>query len=141
MCQIFIDRLMNGEEQEIDWDLPSTLLDIKDDKVCFTPEVSVKGRAYLAEDFLIIQVNISAIAILPCIVCNNNVEKPIVIEGFYHAEPVTKERIFDFTEKLRDAILLEVPQFFECNNGNCSERKEIEKFLKKEQTRSPFADL
>jgi uncharacterized metal-binding protein YceD (DUF177 family) len=141
MCQIFIDRLTEGREELIDWSLPSTFLDIHEESLSFAPEVSVQGKAYLADNFLIIQVNIEATALLPCVICNKIVEKTIALEGFYHAEPITKERIFDFTEKLRDAILLEVPQFYECNNGNCSERQELEKFMKRESTRLPFADL
>jgi hypothetical protein len=141
MSQIFIDRLANGQEETIAWKLPATLLNVQEDVLFFPTEITVEGRAYLAEEFLIIQVDISTTAMVPCTVCNKMVEKQIVIDEFYHAEPLSKEKIFDFTEKLRDAILLEVPPFYECNNGNCSERKELEKFLRKEPIRSPFADL
>lgn len=142
-CQIFVDRLTEGQEETINWDLSSTFLDVHEKDLSFSEEVKVKGKAYLADTFLIIQVDIEAVSLIPCIVCNEVKEYPVVIEHFYHAEPLAemKGKIFNFTEKLRDAILLEVPQFYECNNGNCGERKELEKFLRKESSPSPFADL
>jgi hypothetical protein len=142
-CEIFVDRLSEGGEELIEWTLSSTFLDIHEHQLSFTPEVLVNGRAYLADTFLIIQVDIQAIALIPCIVCNEIKNQPIAVDELYHAEPLDdiKGKIFNFTEKLRDAILLEVPQFYECNNGNCGERKELEKFLKKDPLSSPFADL
>ncbi len=142
-CQIFVDRLKQGEEEPIDWTLSSAFLDVHEEALSFTPEVKVRGKAYLADTFLIVHVDIEATALIPCAICNEIVEKPIRLDEFYHAEPLAeiKEKIYDFTEKLRDAILLEVPQFTECNNGNCASRKELEKFFHKESNHMPFADL
>ena len=49
---------------------------------------------------------------------------------------------------LRDEILLEVPQFAECGNGQCPSRIEIQKYLKQtdddqedDEGHHPFAQL
>ena len=48
-------------------------------------------------------------------------------------------------EELMEAILLQVPDFVECHDGDCPERKNISKFLKKDgagkNEYQPFKDL
>jgi hypothetical protein len=59
------------------------------------------------------------------------VECPLLVEDFYHAEPLAEipSALFDYTELVREAILLQVPAFAECRQGNCPERTVIKKFL------------
>lgn len=149
--KIYVDRLRDGYEQELNETFSPDFLDIDEPDLTFKEEVQTKGKAYLAEQELLIQwEEISTSAIIPCSICNERVKVPIHIHHFYHAEPMNeiKSGIFNYKELLRETILLEIPPFFECNQGNCPKRKEISKYLKStsedqedDEGYHPFADL
>ena len=74
------------------------------------------------------------------------IEIDLKIDNFYHAEPIEqiKGAIFNFSEALREALLIELPRTTECNQGNCSERKTLTPYMKpeeKERNHFPFADI
>jgi hypothetical protein len=56
---------------------------------------------------------------------------PIKLSNFYHGEPLAEIRtgVYDFSQMLREAVLLEVPHFAECK-GNCPQRVAVKKYLK-----------
>lgn len=150
--RIFVEQLREGHTEEIDETFPPAFLDVHEKELVFTEPVTVKGEVYLAEDTLVLHLDIEAVAEVPCSVCNKPVEVPISIEGFYHAVPVNeiKGAVYDFSEVLRETILLEVPHLAECREGKCPQRKTIGKYLKKEKSPGsdddgegyrPFADL
>lgn len=151
--KIYIEQLRDGRTEEICEVHSPEFLDVQDDELQFTRDVNFEGQAYLADDNLIIHLNVEAYANLPCSICNEPVEVKIEIPNFYHLESQDgiKTGIFDFTQALREAILLEVPGFAECN-GHCPEREKIAKFLKVKPNASseslgddegyqPFADI
>ncbi|MDN3509221.1 MAG: hypothetical protein P0S93_04325, partial [Candidatus Neptunochlamydia sp.] len=79
---------------------------------------------------------------MPCLICNKRIQKKIVISSFYHTEEVAniKGHIYDYTDLIKEAVLLEVPSFVECM-GNCPKRAELKNYLDKGETQFPFADL
>ncbi len=151
VCRIFVDQLRGGKTQEIDCNLPPEIMAVEEKELAFQKEVSVSGAAYLAEDALILHLDLNTEATIPCTICNEPVQVPIFIKGAYHVIPIAeiKGRIFDFTPFVRDSILLETPAFAECRGGECPNRAEIKQYIKDVKESSddesdgyrPFADL
>lgn len=150
---IYVDRLKDGQTLKIEEKSSPEFLDIHEEELSFTDPVSISGKAYLAEDHLVLQLDIRTQFVMPCSICNEKVTLPIEIKNFYHVEPIAEitSHIFDFTELLREDILLQVPPFVECHEGRCPERGTISPYLKKEEktpsskkndhVHYPFADL
>ena len=151
VLQIFIDRLRDGHTETIDERLPSGLLEIREPDLVFDREVEVQGEAYLAQDELILRLNVQSECQIPCLVCNEAVSVPIKIENAYHAEPLqeVKGAVLDLKEILREMILLEIPPYVECCPGNCPKRPQIAPFMKpveeaakeEEEGNRPFSRL
>lgn len=151
--RIYIEQLRDGHVEEISENLTPEFLDVNEKDLVFTEPVVVSGQAYLAGDELVLHMNVSTKGKMPCIICNELVDVEIKIEGFYFNVPLEEIRtgIYNYKQMLRETILLETPHFCECNQGNCPRRKEIDKYLKKEETsgsremqeerHQPFADL
>ena len=149
---IYIERLRGGNTDEINERFSPNFLDVSDEDLKFTDEVTVQGEAYLAEEELILHFEIAAQGLIPCTICNEDVKVEVNIHNFYHAVPLTelKSGVYNFKDVVREAILLETPPFAECDQGNCGARTEIQKYLVKpekdgeknsEDTYHPFANL
>lgn len=147
--KIYVEQLREGHEEEIHEILDPSFLDIQETDLAFSEPVKLDGTAYLAEKELILRWNIAAQAVIPCSICNGAVKVDIEIDHFYHSEPLIdiKTGIYNFKNLLRETILLEVPSFAECCEGNCPKRQEYKKYLKEvsdqstEEGYQPFADL
>lgn len=149
--KIYVEQLKDGHTETIDEKFGSEFLDIKEEQLSFQDPVHVTGEAYLAEDSFILQLNVETIASIRCSICNEPVKVPIEIKNLYHVEPLSeiKTAIFNFKDVLRENILLETPRFAECMQGNCPQREQIKKYLKKpdaeddaeDEKYHPFADF
>lgn len=151
-CIAYIDRIREGQELLVDLLLEPHALALDNTDLQFTDSICVKGCIYLAEDHLIIQVSIKTGVYLPCSICNELVKIDVSLKNIYMTHPLEEIRTheFDFTEDLREAILLEIPSFAECNKGRCPQRANMESYLKSqekekkqkdEDTYYPFNDL
>ncbi|MDJ0651457.1 MAG: hypothetical protein QNJ27_00350 [Simkaniaceae bacterium] len=140
--KIYIDRLGDGKTEKIDETLSPEIMDVHEKDLQFNRPIQLLGKAYLAEDHLIIQLKIKTEAEIPCLICNERTQKKIVISSFCHTEDVAniKGHVYNCAAFVREAILLEVPSFVECA-GNCSKRAQLKNYLHKEETQFPFADL
>ena len=149
--KIYVDRLKD-HDLKIHETFKPDFLDVEEgDSLKFPYPVALKGEAYLADDNLVMHLDVATQGEVPCTVCNEMTKVDIVIPEFYLAVPLeeVKGGIYDYSEMLREEILLAVPQFAECSDGICPQRKELEKFLKKpgeedspeEERYHPFADL
>lgn len=149
---IYIDRLRHGQELKISEKISPEFLDVHEKDLSFKKDVELEGIAYLAEQELILHWNtIKAEALISCSICNEKVPVEIEINDFYYNEPISniKNGIFNFKDVLRETILLEVPLFAECEDGNCPRRQDVAKYLKdkpknksdEEDGYQPFADL
>jgi uncharacterized metal-binding protein YceD (DUF177 family) len=145
---IILDRLNGGVVQKIDAILPSDFFDISEADLFFNDPVKVSGEAYVTDEDLVLHLNASTFAQMPCSVCNQRVSLPLSIKGYYHTEPLNEITgpFFDFRNSLREALLIELPKVVECK-GRCPERESLAPFLRKE-TKSdapthyfPFNDL
>lgn len=146
---IYVDQLRLGNHIQINEVVAPDFLDVNEKELYFTDTVSVQGEAYLAGDSLILHLAFIAQGVLPCTICNSPVQIQVKIDDLYHAEPVKeiKGGIYNFKEMAREAILLEVPAFAECQ-GQCPKRDEIKRYLKspkegqeQEEGYRPFKDL
>jgi len=144
--QIYLDRLSLGKEQKLDAYLePSDLIE-GDENLLFKAPVHLNGRAYLAEDELIMQLDIEATAWMPCAVCNEFTPFKLNLEQHYLTQDLNEIQgaIFDFRELVLEEILVNLPHLVECQ-GNCPKRKELGNYLKKESseegTYNPFEGL
>jgi uncharacterized metal-binding protein YceD (DUF177 family) len=141
--KIYIDRLKEGQTLKIDESLSPDFLDVHEKDLLFAEPVRLEGEAYLANEHLILHLNIETTARLPCAICNDPVNLRISIKNIYLTEPLAeiKRAVFEVTEEVRESILLQTPLFTECNGGKCPERENLKPFLKEDVTNFPFADL
>ena|ERR1700722_3170400 len=141
--KIYIDRLKGGQTLAIDESLPPDFLDLHEKDLVFLEPIRLKGEAYLANEHLIIHLNIQTVVRLPCNICNDSVCIPLAVKNIYLTEPLAqiKSAIFDLTGEVRESILLQAPSFAECHSGKCPERANLKQFLKEDIAHFPFADL
>ncbi|MBS4168017.1 hypothetical protein [Parachlamydia sp. AcF125] len=137
LFKVYVDRLKTEDKVDIHETVSSDFLDIHEEALSFKKTVVVGGEAYLAGDELILHLQAEAEAHIPCAICNEDVSVEVHLENFYHAEPLAKIKsgVFDYQELLRESILLETPEFVECE-GNCPKRETFKKYLK---TKDPSA--
>ncbi len=131
VCKIYIDRLTNERVEKISTTIDSKFLAVNEAELHFDPSISVKGSAYLTKNHLIICLNADIRLSQPCKVCNALVSHKISLKNFYHAENLENISggVYDYSQNLREALLLEIPAFVECNDGKCPDRRELEKYL------------
>lgn len=131
--KIYVDQLKSGHVEKLDEEFAPDFLGVDEKALAFKSPVLVKGKAYAAEGELILDLDIETEATLPCSICNEPVQVKIELHHWYLAVPLAEitSAIYSLVEPLREAILLETPKFAECG-GACPERKNLDKFLKKE---------
>lgn len=152
--KIYIDRLKEGQIEQIAEVLPPDFLDIHEEDLAFSEPVTLSGKAYLAEDHLVLNLCVKTEASIPCCICNELVKVPVVLDNFYHTVALEdiSSPVLDYGADLREAILLQTPLFAECSGGNCPEREEVSKYFKQNSptanqkdgavpTHFPFANL
>ncbi len=145
---IYIDRLKGAEVEPISGSLAPDFLDCHEQEVQFSSPVFIEGKAYLAEDHLVICLSAKTKVSLLCSICNQMFHMPLELNGCYLTQPLQECRssLYDFREALREQILLEVPPYAECLGG-CLERRSVNAFIKncdhsdKEKKHFPFACL
>lgn len=148
--KIFVDRLREGSTYSIQEEIPPDFMDIHEKELNFYKPIKVSGEASLVDQDLVIRLEAEATAVLLCSICGKPVEKIVKLAPFYHYVPIheVKGAIFLFDQILREAILLETPQFAECNEGKCPQRTEVARYLKEpnennsdDEGYQPFADI
>lgn len=150
--KIYVEQLRDGHIEKIAGDIPSKRLELDDAELRFVDPIHLDGEAYLANDALVLNFNVNGQAEIPCTICNQPVSIEVQVDNFYHVEPLDeiKSGVYNFREILREDILLNTPQFAECD-GDCPHREEVKKYLRpatedpaeKEEQEGyhPFADL
>lgn len=146
--KIYIDRLRDGKREELVTELDPSFLEVEETDLLFLEPVVVNGEAYTTDDSLVLHLDSDTCCQRACSICNEPVKVPLEVRGFYHIETFDqiKSGKFDYSFALREALLLEVPDFVECNEGACKGRPEIERYLREpgESDRmdgNPFAEL
>lgn len=147
---LYIDQLREGKEELIELSLSPDFLDICESDLQFCSPVSIKGKAYLAESHLILQLSLQVEALVRCAVCNQLTPSPINLPHFTEAKALSeiKGALYNYSGAIREGILLEIPHYVECR-GDCLNRVELKNYLEKknssqgrlDKARFPFADL
>jgi hypothetical protein len=135
MCclKISVDLLQIQERIFIKEDLSPEFLGISEKELKIDQPIHVEGQAYLSSDYLVINFSAKTYFQMPCKICNETIVLPLVEENYYDTISLDdiNKGVYDFSDDLRQALLLKLPHFVECNDGSCPERKHIEKHLKK----------
>jgi hypothetical protein len=141
---ILIDSLKNQKEEMISSKILFEELDLENEnELIFFNPILVNGRAYLASENLIINLNIKFSISMPCIICANLTKQELEIKNLYITEELKNiKTYFDMKEEIRNAALVQIPSFVECMRS-CPERQSIKKYLKKEEDKKnfPFSNL
>lgn len=143
---IYLDRLSQGREQLIEAQLSPEFMDIEDKELFFDVPISVDGRAYLAEDELIMQIDVETVARVHCAICNELTDFKLSLDKVYLTKEIRAIQgvIFDFRDLVREEILLNIPHLVECQ-GNCPKRQELGVYIKEEASEEgtfrPFEGL
>jgi len=140
--KIFVDRLKKVDE-EIKEKVSFQALDIENEKeLKFTKHILIDGKAYISNEDLIINLNIKFYITMPCSICNKFTEKELLIKNLYITEMLSDiSTCYEYKDDIRNACFLEIPSFVECM-GNCQERQNTKKKLKKESDKNfPFSNL
>lgn len=143
---IYIDRLNDGKTQVIEDKILKTDFFEDEKDLKFGPSIEIRGKAYLTNDHLVLDIGATTSVSMPCLVCNQLVPYALTMEKQKLTIPLEEiaSKIFSFKDLLRENLLLQLPQTIECSNG-CVERKNIEQYLTKEKQNSsthfPFSGL
>jgi len=131
--KIYIDRLSEGEVETIDEEVDPSFLEVTDGNLFFSEKVNFNGTAYLADSHVLLAINISTTYKTYCRICNELIILPFTLDDLYITEEIANipSKIFDLKGPLRDAILLEIPLYNECEGG-CSMRKDLNKYFKQD---------
>ena len=141
---IYVDRLKEGQEELFEGTMSTSFLGTDPH---FQETVFLSAKACVTGDLLILKLEANTTAFLPCSICNEQVPVPLELADIYHDKDLKEiPSVFDFSDLLREDLLLQLPQFTECK-GNCPERQSIKNYLKQspEQDTSsvqfPFSNL
>lgn len=126
---IYIDRLAKGEEV-IDTVIDPAALQATDPFLSFNKPVHVTGRAYLAENFLLLHFNISSFYSVPCKICSEWMEKEIVSKDTYLTIEIAQipSRVFHALAEIRELLFLAIDEYHECIGG-CPQREKIQQYF------------
>jgi len=142
--KIYVNRLKNEQEHRHDERVAPDFLGIKEEFLSFEENIHITGSTYLADDHLITHLDIDTAAYIPCSICNEPVRVAITIKNLYLSQPLTeiKGAVYDLLDDIRESILLQTPQFAECNKGQCPSRPFVQNFLgkKSKEKKNPASD-
>ncbi len=144
--KVYVERLKEGSQETFEGTVSSDFMP-KEAELFFEDEIKVSGSAYIAGDHLILDLQAQTAAFMPCSICNKPTKISLTLSDLSHAEPLEeiKSSAFDFSEVLRTDLLLQLPNFAECEGG-CKERAHMKKHLEPELLKSsnhhfPFSSL
>jgi uncharacterized metal-binding protein YceD (DUF177 family) len=140
--KIHVEQLRHGGLEKIQEEFTPEFIDLHEEGLDFQDVVFVEGEAYIADHELILCLSVSTYALIPCSVCNQPVKVLIQIPKFYAAEPLdqVKGGIFSMQSLLREAIIVEAPQFVKCGQTTCLKQKELEKYFHQTASKDEAVD-
>jgi uncharacterized metal-binding protein YceD (DUF177 family) len=145
MFKIFVEQLKDGRKEKIDFTVDPEFLDLHEAEIALPSPVKIEGEAYVTDAELILHLNVETTAIVPCAVCNKPTSIPLAAKEVYFTTPLDTlpSAIYDYTDVIRDELVLLIPQFVECGGENqCPGRADLKKYSKKpDDASSPFANL
>lgn len=146
---IYTEQLRDGHKETVNLDIDPSFLDIHEKELSCDAPVHIEGEVYVTEDHLLFHLACSTSIKLPCAICNQIISFPLNVSKIYHTILLKElsSAIFDYSSLVREEIVLKIPPFAECCNGQCPERTSLSGFLKPSemkdtpQTYFPFSNL
>lgn len=140
---IYIDRLREGVEAPLEAVVSVNAIDLGDADTTLIQDVHVHGVAYVADQHLIVRLSLETAFEKPCKICNEKVPLHLKASDMYWMRELGEisGAIVDGNTIVREFLIAEMPSFVECNNGNCLQREEVEKFSHHRLNYRPFEDL
>ena len=130
---IYIDRLHQGKKYELNIVVDSSFMEIEEGFLVIGDKITIVGSCYLVEQEVHLCFTIKAPYKVPCKICNEWVAEELYIEQLHHQMPLTDIQgpSFDFSQIIREALLIEVSNFSECNHqqGKCKYREEVKHYF------------
>ena len=126
--KIYVQRLRDGQPDPLEEDIPPEVMEIEERELRFEDPIEVRGQCYLADDHLVVEMDLSSRAQMPCAICNEDVAIPLNVEGVRSLIDLDeiKTGVFDASELIREELLLVLPLRIECND-RCPEREKLAK--------------
>jgi len=126
---VIIGRLRIGGKLKIKENVEPSFLDVAEEGLSFSSNVSIEGEAYLVDDHLVLELRAKTLATLPCIICNESFDVEVCIDRRHLVSlEEVKGNVYDYSEFLRQEIILEAPNFGECCDGHCPHRDEMQQY-------------
>lgn len=134
--KIYVDRLKFEKTERISLVLSADFLDVKEEELVFADPIEVNLRAYLTGEDLVVHIAAKTKVMQPCAICNKMFTADLIVEDECHIQEISsiKGGIFDASDSIREAILLEVSAVVECHGGHCPERKHLQKYLASDES-------
>lgn len=146
LLKIYIDRLRNGQTERFEGQAAPAILELEDPEVQALCPIDFSVKAYLSYNELIVDLMVKTYVTIPCALCNE--KESICIEVRHHQEviPISeiKGQIYDITQLLREAVILNLPSFIRCGKDHCKNLQTIEKYLSNKEkggVQNPFVHL
>lgn len=133
-CVLFLDDLRREDECPLSLEVDPAILELSEkDEAKPVHPIVLKGTASLLGEFISLRLKVQCTFILPCALCNEPFEYELQAT-IDHQEPVSdiRHRQWNFTEVVREAILVELPFFPQCGGSDCKNRQQIQKYLVKQ---------
>lgn len=145
--KIFTQQLGYDQREKIDLTLPPEFLDLHEKEIKTPSPVVINGEAYVLDDLLMLSFNLSTEIEMPCSICNATTQVLLQNKNILISLPLSElpSSVYDYTDLIREEIVMLIPQFVECKKDACPERPRLKPFLKQEKKKEsqnfPFADL
>ncbi|MFZ4772804.1 MAG: YceD family protein [Chlamydiia bacterium] len=144
LVQVDLRNLEGGEPCVLTGTLLPTNLDLDHKEAEQFSAVEYNLEIQLFGESLLIKATLKGEKTIPCKICNKEFTTPILLERV--DEVILLDEIeghkVDLTPTIRNLFLLEAPEIVECNMGSCTDREEVENFLKRKRlSPCPFDSL
>jgi len=144
LIQIDLRNLEGGESCTLKGVLLPASLELDHDEAEQFSAIEYKLEVQIVGESLLIRADVKGEKKTPCKICNKNLIATIHVDR--QNEIIQLDEIkgykIDLTPTVRNLFLMEAPGVLECNSGACTDRTEVENFLKRQRlSSSPFDSL
>ncbi len=144
LVQVDLRSLEEGELFILKGSLSPESLDLDQNETKQFSAVAYNLEGQLFSESLVMKVDLKGEKTISCKICNKEFTTEILIEKAHEIislDDVAGYKV-DLIPTLRNLFLLEDPGVLECNNGSCTDRPEVENFLKRNRLSvNPFGSL
>lgn len=129
---IYIDRLRDGKEEELHVTTSSQEIGVTIEDDTRILDVECSGTAYLSSDYLILSLAISYAFNATCRKCNelSKEKRELPMQSYTLLLESIRGSVYNYNSVIREAILLDIPEYTECREENLAQCNEILAYIK-----------